>query len=73
MLACALGQTIATLNTWTSGQLDLSTVTSSGFDPSMVAQIGVQLYSGSPVAGAAYPNAGVPCIFNIDTVVSGPE
>ncbi len=40
-----------------------------GFDPTMVIQIGVQAYSGAPVADAAtYVNAGVPVTFNIDTI-----
>lgn len=63
---------VATPATWSVGKLDLSLATATGFDPSMVAQIGVQFYSGAPTgdAGAGYPQAGMPVVFNLDTVVS---
>jgi hypothetical protein len=39
------------------------------FNPAAVFQIGVQVYSGAPVPDAGtYANAGVPVVFNIDTV-----
>jgi hypothetical protein len=63
-----------TAATFVSGQLDTGLVVTTGFDPSMIGQIGIQIFSGDPVADAGtYQYAGVPVVFNIDTVVSKAE
>jgi hypothetical protein len=53
---------------WVDGALDLSSVTAAEFDPTMVAQIGVQLFSGGGPDSGAYPDANMPVVFNIDTI-----
>ena len=46
-----------------------NTSANANFDPTMVIQLGVQVYSGAPVADAGtYANAGVPVVFNIDNI-----
>jgi hypothetical protein len=37
------------------------------YNAAAVIQLGVQMYSGSAGDAGAYPNAGVPVVFNIDT------
>jgi hypothetical protein len=57
-----------TLGTWSNAMIDMSTQATT-INPAVVIQVGVQIFSGmAPTAGAAYPNAGVPVVFNIDTV-----
>jgi hypothetical protein len=62
-----------TPGTFANAMLDLSTATPNApmppLNPAMVRQVGVQIYSGSPVAGVPlYPNAGMPVVFNVDTI-----
>jgi hypothetical protein len=61
--------TTLTYNTWTDLTLDLSAValTVTGYDPTMVVQIGVQFYSGDPTDAGPFvgPNA---VVFHIDSI-----
>jgi hypothetical protein len=52
---------------WATFDLDLSTITSPGFDPSQVVQIGVQFLSGFSSPGAMFTNPGT-AVIDIDTV-----
>lgn len=54
-------------NMWTDLTLDFSTVTTVGYDPTMVVQIGVQFYSGDPTDAGAFvgPNS---VVFHIDSI-----
>jgi len=52
---------------WVDFDLDLGAVTSSGYDPSQVVQIGVQLLSGLPSGGGTFMSPGT-AVFDIDTV-----
>lgn len=56
-----------TFSTWTDLTLDPATVTAAGFDPTMVVQIGVQLYSGDPTEAGTFvgPNS---VVFHIDSI-----
>jgi hypothetical protein len=57
------------LGTWNSVALDLTGPPPANWDATKVVQIGIQIFSGDPVADAGtYPNAGVPVVFNIDTI-----
>lgn len=56
-----------TSGAWVPLTLDLGAVTSSGFDPSEVVQIGVQFFVGFASNGGTYVNNG-PVILEIDTV-----
>jgi hypothetical protein len=47
--------------------LDLSTITSTGYDPSHVVQIGVQLHSAFSAGGGTFVPTG-DAVFEIDTV-----
>ena len=53
--------------TWVPIDLDLSTITASGYDPSKVVQIGVQVVSGFSGGGGTFMNTG-DTVFEIDTV-----
>lgn len=61
-----------TPGTFSNAMLDLTTVAPPPPMPpvnaAMVRQVGVQIFSGSPVGTTAYVNAGVPVVFNIDTI-----
>ncbi|MES1158220.1 MAG: hypothetical protein ABUL67_03875 [Haliangium ochraceum] len=59
--------TALTVGTWTDLTLDLTNVTTTGWDPSMVVQIGVQFYTGDvPEAGTFMgPND---VVFHIDSI-----
>ena len=52
---------------WTDLILDLSTVTTPGYDPTQVVQLGVQFYSGDPPEAGAFagPNT---VVFHIDSI-----
>ena len=52
---------------WVTFDLDLGAVTSSGYDPSQVVQIGVQFLSGFSSGGGTFMNTGT-AVFDIDTV-----
>jgi hypothetical protein len=68
----ASGFTIGAAGTFAMASIDLDTATSTGsasLNPAMVISVGIQIFTGDPpTVGAAYPNAGVPVVFNIDTV-----
>ena len=59
--------TTLTYSTWTDLTLDLSTVTTALYDPTMVVQIGIQFYSGDPTDAGAFagPNQ---VVFHIDSI-----
>ena len=54
----------ALLGTFTNAMIDTATVN----DPTTVMQVGIQIFSGSPTGAGPYANAGVPVVFNIDTI-----
>jgi endoglucanase len=55
------------LGVWVPVDLDLGTVTTPGFDPSQVVQIGVQFLSGFASGGGTFVDTG-DAVFEIDTV-----
>ena len=55
------------LGAWVPVDLDLGSVTSPGFDPSQVVQIGVQFLSGFSSGGGTFVDTGA-TVFEIDTV-----
>ncbi len=57
-------------NAWTDLTLDLTAVTTAGFDPSMVVQIGIQFYSGEQGEAGAFPGP-VSVVIQIDTITDG--
>ena len=56
--------------TWKDLTFDLSTGTSTGWNASMVTQIGIQFYSGDPPATGVF-GAPVDAVFQIDSVTDG--
>jgi hypothetical protein len=52
---------------WVPVNLDLTTVTDAGFDPTQIIQIGVQFFSGFSGGGGPFVDTG-PTVFEIDTV-----
>jgi hypothetical protein len=56
-----------TFGVWTDLTLDVSTVTTAGFDPTQVVQLGVQFYTGDPPEAGAFagPND---VVFHIDSI-----
>jgi hypothetical protein len=60
--------TTLTMGTWVPLTLDLSTVTSTGWDPTMVVQIGVQLSSGGVPADAGTFGSPLTVTFHVDTI-----
>jgi endoglucanase len=55
------------LGTWVPLTLDLTAVTTAGFDPSQIVQIGVDIFSGFSANGGTFTSTG-PAVFEIDTV-----
>ncbi len=55
------------IGTWVPLTLDLSAVTSSGFDPTQVVQMGIQFFPGFSSNGGTFVSTG-PTVFEIDTV-----
>lgn len=53
---------------WTDLTIDLTKVTSAMFDPSVVAQIGIQIYSGDPQADAGTFPGPVDFVIQIDSI-----
>jgi hypothetical protein len=47
--------------------LDLTTVTTAGFDPTQIVQIGIDIFSGFSSTGGTFTSTG-PAVFEIDTV-----
>jgi hypothetical protein len=52
---------------WVPLSLDLTTVTTAGFDPTQIVQIGVQTYSGFSSNGGSFTGSGT-VVLEIDTV-----
>jgi hypothetical protein len=59
-----------TAGAWTDLSLDLNTVTTAMWDPSMVVQIGIQIYSGDPGDGGAFAGP-VDVSLQIDSITDG--
>ena len=65
--AVFLGADALPLGVWVPVDLDLGAVTTPGYDPSQVVEIGVQFHSGSGSGGAGFVDDGE-AVFEIDTV-----
>lgn len=59
------------LGTWVPLTLDLDTVTTTGYDDTMVIQVGVQFYSGSAPAAGGAALGPIEATFLIDTIQGG--
>jgi len=63
----AAGLSFGNMGSWSPIRLDLNTA-SPPFDPTMIVQLGVQVYAGDPPAGTTTLPAPITIVFEIDTI-----